>query len=100
MSRLNKETIKKLTQLSRIGCTEEEQDALLKDLEKILVYFDQLEEIDTENVAPCNQVIPDIANVMREDVVGQTLSRDKFLANAPSKPFAGMIRVPPVLKQS
>lgn len=99
MSTLNKETIKKLTQLSRIACTEEEQDKLLSDLEKILAYFEQLKEVDTENVTPCNHVLADIVNVMRDDVVGPTLSRDKFLANVPAKPFAGMVRVPPVIKQ-
>lgn len=100
MSKLNKEIVKKLTQLSRIACTEEEQDSLLRDLEKVLAYFEQLEEIDTSNVAPCKHVLPNVVNVMREDVVGATLSREDFLRNAPSKPFAGMIRVPPVLKQS
>lgn len=100
MSNLNKETIKKLTQLSRIACTEEEQDSMLRDLEKILSYFDQLNEINTDSVTPCNHVLSEIVNPMREDVIGQTLSRDKFLANAPAKPFAGMVRVPPVIKQS
>lgn len=98
MSNLNKETIKKLTQLSRIACTEEEQDKLLSDLAKILTYFEQLEQINTDNVPPCNHVLADIVNVMRDDVIGPTLSREKFLANAPAKPFAGMIRVPPVIK--
>lgn len=100
MSKLTKETIKKLTQLSRIACTDQEENDLLRDLEKILVYFEQLEEINTDNVLPCNQVIPGIVNVMREDVVSDILPRDKFLANVPGKPFAGMVRVPPVLKQS
>ncbi len=100
MTKLNKETIKKLTQLSRIACTEEEQDKLLQDLGKILDYFEQLSEINTDNVTPCNHVLAGIVNVMREDVVGPTLSRDKFLADAPAKPFAGMIRVPPVIKPS
>jgi len=99
MSKLTKETIKKLTQLSRIACTEEEQESLLRDLEKVLVYFEQLNEIDTENVEPCNHVIPDIVNVMREDEVGPTLPQEEFFRNAPAKPFDGMIRVPPVLKQ-
>lgn len=97
MANLDKETIKKLTRLCRIDCTEEEQDALLIDLKKILEYIEQLQEIDTENVPPCNQVLDNMANVTREDVVGQTLDRDFFLANAPSH-TAGMVRVPPVMK--
>lgn len=99
MALLNKQTIKMLTSLSRISCTEEEQEALLTDLQKILNYIDQLNEVDTENTPPCNQVIPNMANVMREDEVGMTLPRAIFLANAPAQAqIGGMIRVPPVLK--
>lgn len=99
MSKLNKESIKSLIQLSRIDCSEEEQAALLQDLAKILAYIEQLQEIDTENVPPCNQVLAGMSNVMRDDVVGETLSRDVFLSNAPSQ-IGGMIRVPPVMKAS
>ena len=97
MSNLNKETIKTLVRLSRIECTEEEQDSLLNDLAKILTYFKQLEEIDTENVSPCNQVLEGMANVMREDTVGEPMPRETFLSNVPSQ-IGGMIRVPPVIK--
>lgn len=99
MAELNKETIRNLIQLSRIDCTEEEQQALLKDLQQILAYFEQLQEIDTEDVLPCLHVLEGIANVTREDLVGETMPREVFLANAPSQ-IGGMIRVPPVIKQS
>ncbi len=99
MAKLDKETIKKLTQLCRIDCTEEEQEAILADLERILGYIEQLNEINTDNVRPCNQILENMANVMREDVVGETLDRDAFLANAPAH-IGGMIRVPPVIKQN
>lgn len=98
MSDLNKDTIKYLTQLCRIDCSEEEQENLLRDLKKILEYIAQLQNINTENVPPCNQVLEDLINVMREDDIGGILNRDDFLANAPSH-IGGMIRVPPVLKQ-
>lgn len=99
MANLDKETIKKLTHLCRIECDEEEQEALSHDLKKILDYIEQLQQIDTEHVLPCNQVLDDMANVTREDIVGETLSREAFLANAPSH-IGGMIRVPPIIKQS
>lgn len=97
MSQLDKESIKALIGLCRINCTEQEQEALLADLKKILIYIDQLNEVATDNVAPCNQVIAGMTNVMRSDEVGQTLPRELFLENAPSQ-IGGMIRVPPVLK--
>ena len=97
MAKLNKDVIKTLTKLSRIQCTEEEQEALLQDLQKIVAYIEQLEEVDTEGIPPCNHVLEEIVNVMREDEVGETLPREEFLKNAPDQ-VGGMIRVPPVFK--
>ena len=99
MAQLDKEILKNLTQLSRIDCTEEEQDSLLQDLKNILAYVDQLNEVDTDNVLPCNHVLEEVSNVVREDVAGEVMPRDLFLSNAPSQ-VGGMIRVPPVIKQT
>jgi aspartyl-tRNA(Asn)/glutamyl-tRNA(Gln) amidotransferase subunit C len=99
MAELDKKTIKSLIELSRIDCTEEEQEAILNDLKKILHYVDLLEEVDTTHVPPCRHVLDDMANVMRDDVIGELLPREVFLANAPSH-VGGMVRVPPIIKQS
>lgn len=99
MAQLDKETIKQLSRLSRIECTEQEQEAIFADLKKILDYIEQLQEVDTHDTPPCCQVLEGMANVMREDVVGPVLDRQLFLANAPSH-VGGMIRVPPVIKPS
>lgn len=99
MADLNKETIKQLSRLCRIHCTEEEEESLLQDLKKILNYIELLQQINTDNVPPCNQVLEDQSNVFRDDVVGSVLDKEAFLANAPSH-VGGMIRVPPIIKQS
>jgi aspartyl-tRNA(Asn)/glutamyl-tRNA(Gln) amidotransferase subunit C len=97
---IDKETVKKLAQLCRIECTEEEQEKLLEDLQKILHYIDQLDEIETTNVAPLNHVLEDFYNITREDIIASPLlEREVFLNNAPSH-VAGMVRVPQVIKQS
>lgn len=99
MADINKERIAALVRLSRIKCTEEEQEALFKDLHKILSYFEMLNEIDTSDVPVCNHVLENVVNVMREDLVGDTLPRELFLSNAPSQ-IGGMIRIPPVIKSA
>ena len=99
MVQFDKETIQNLILLSRIECTEEQKEALLGDLKKIIAYFEQLNEINTDNVPPCDHVLADMNNVMREDTVGATLPRELFLSNAPSH-IGGMIKVPPVIKQN
>ncbi len=98
MANIDRDLIKKLSELCRIGCSDEEIDALLTDMKEIVGYFEQLAEIDTENTAPCNSVIKDMANVMREDEQGKTMPRETFLSNAPEQ-VSGLIRVPPVIKK-
>lgn len=99
MTRLDKKMIHKLVQLSRINTSEDEEEKLLKDLSSILEYVEQLNEVQTDDVPPCNIVLDDLGNVMREDSVKTIMPRDKFLMNAPDQ-IGGMIRVPPVLKKT
>lgn len=99
MAKLDKQTIKSLTQLSKIKCTEEEEESLLKDLESILAYVEQLEEVETENVSACNYIVELNQNVWREDIANQGMSREAFLSNAPAQ-IGGLVKVPPVIKQS
>ena len=96
---MDRESLKKISRLARIGLKDDEVDSLVEDLKKILAYVEQLGEVDTENVLPTNHVIPEMINVMRTDEVGQTLEREVFLKNAPDQ-VGGMIRVPPVIKGS
>ena len=97
MANLDKETIKNLTKLCRIDCSEEEQLSLLEDLKKILDYINQLEEVDTANIEPCYHVLDNVVNVTREDIACGTMPREVFLALAPSH-AGGLIKVPPVMK--
>jgi aspartyl-tRNA(Asn)/glutamyl-tRNA(Gln) amidotransferase subunit C len=94
---MTNEEIEKLSKLCRIACSDEEKDKLRNNLTKILSYVDQLKQIDTTGVPPCNTVLSELSSVMREDEVGETLSRDTFLDNAPAH-VGGMIRVPPVIQ--
>ncbi len=98
MADLTRDTVKKISELCRIGCTEEEITALLHDLKDILGYVEQLGEVDTANVPPCNHVLKEMQNVMREDAVKETLPRETFLANAPEQ-ISGLIKVPTVIKK-
>lgn len=94
---IDSEGIEKLTELSRIACTDEEKERLRWDLNTIADYIALLEEVDTAGVEPCNRVLETVKNGMREDEPGKTLDRALFLANA-QEHVAGLVRVPPVLK--
>ncbi len=97
MPAFDEKELNKLAKLCRIECTEDEKKALHAQLSHVLNYVEQLKEVDTEGVEPCLTVLKTLANVMREDEVGETLPRETFLANAPAH-VGGMIRVPPVIK--
>ena len=97
MSKLDKETIVKLSRLSRIRCSEQEVETLKENLQSILGYIDQMKEVDTENVPPCNHVSEEIEMITRSDEPSASLSRETFLKNSPSH-VGGMVRVPPVIK--
>ncbi len=99
MPSLDKKTIANLTQLSRIECSAEEQEKLLKDFQSILAYIELLQEVDTSQTHPCDHLLEGIVNVMREDNIGTILPRDVFLSNVPQH-SGGYVKIPPVLKQA
>jgi aspartyl-tRNA(Asn)/glutamyl-tRNA(Gln) amidotransferase subunit C len=97
MQSFDDKAFEKLSKLCRIECTEEEKEQFTKSLASIIDYVAQLNEVDTDDIPPCNQILPSLVNVMREDEIHGILPRELFLKNAPSH-IGGMIRVPPVLK--
>ncbi len=99
MATLDQKTIKYLADLSRIAVSADEEEALLKDLKKILGYIEQLDEVDTSQVEPCTYVTKALTETpLREDVVESTFTRDAFLKGAPQQ-ISGMVRVPPVINK-
>ncbi|MCB1116200.1 MAG: Asp-tRNA(Asn)/Glu-tRNA(Gln) amidotransferase subunit GatC [Chlamydiia bacterium] len=97
MTFFDEETLVHLSKLCRIDCEGEELKDLLKNLQAILRYMEELKEIDTENVPVCNHVSEHVESFMRDDEVTETLDRETFLKNSPSQ-VGGMVRVPTVIK--
>jgi aspartyl-tRNA(Asn)/glutamyl-tRNA(Gln) amidotransferase subunit C len=98
MTTISEEELEKLMHLCRIACSSEEKEVLKRHLSKMLVHMEELNNIDTQHVAPCLHVLASHQNVMREDVEGELLPREVYLANVSSH-VGGMIRVPPILKE-
>ena len=87
-----------LEKLCRIQFTDEEKKEMLNNMNNILKHMEELNQINTDNVQPCSYVTQQaFTNVFRKDEIGETLSRDAFLENAPDK-ISGMLRTPPVMK--
>ena len=98
MAKVTEESLIHLAKLCRIGCSDKEREALLKDFRQIVEYVEQLSKINTEGIEPCSCVTRGHAQTpLREDIPENTLDRDLFLKGAPSS-IAGLVRVPTVLK--
>jgi aspartyl-tRNA(Asn)/glutamyl-tRNA(Gln) amidotransferase subunit C len=98
MSDLNEENVKDLSRLCRIEVTAEELPALFADLKRVLDYVELLQEVDVSQLSPHSHIEEQGIGSLREDVVGNHLSREIFLSNTPDH-VGGMVRVPPVIKQ-
>ena len=96
MSAISIDDVKKLAVLSALTVTDDEATALLKQLNEILGFVEQLNEVDTAGLEPTYQVTG-LENVMRDDkVIDYGLSREDLLKNAPDQ-HEGQIKVKRVL---
>ena len=81
---ISDETMEYVGILAKLELPEEEKEQAKKDMETMLDYIDQLNELDTTGVEPMSHVFP-VHNVFREDVVTNGDDRDNMLANAPEE---------------
>ncbi len=91
------ETIDKLANLSQLQFNESEKVALKSDLEKMIGFINQLEKVDTTGIEPL-QHISDAVNILREDELKGSITREEALLNAPSKDEQ-FFKVPKVIKK-
>lgn len=68
MTKLLREDILKLAQLSRLGLTDAEVDEFAEELTAILGYVEQLSDVDVQGLEPTSQVTG-LTNVTRLDTV-------------------------------
>jgi aspartyl-tRNA(Asn)/glutamyl-tRNA(Gln) amidotransferase subunit C len=97
MEDFKKEDLDKLKLLCRIECTQEEDEKLLKNLKSIFQHIATLQTAQTEGIVGKHNLLECESNVMGEDTVGQILSNEEFLQNAPDH-VGGMIKVPTVIQ--
>jgi aspartyl-tRNA(Asn)/glutamyl-tRNA(Gln) amidotransferase subunit C len=95
MSRISNEEVKHVANLARLAITEEETEKFTKQLDAIITFAEQLNELDTENVVPTYHVL-DMKNVLREDTPEKGLDHEEVLKNAPEQQD-GQFKVPSIL---
>jgi aspartyl-tRNA(Asn)/glutamyl-tRNA(Gln) amidotransferase subunit C len=85
---ISDETMEYVGILAKLELSPEEAKAAKKDMEEMLDYIDQLNELDTDGIEPMSHVFP-VNNVFREDVVANGDGSADTLANAPSMKDGG-----------
>ena len=86
--------------VARLACielTEEERTLFQQQLDEVLRYVEQLEELDVEGVEPTAHATA-LYNVLRPDEPQPGLRREEVLANAPSV-SREQFRVPKIIDQ-
>ena len=97
MTKITKEEVRKVAELARLELNENEINNHAKQLEKILEYIKQLEEIDTNEV-PCTTRAIEVINVFRKDEKLNFDCKEELLDLAPSREDE-YFKVPKILNE-
>ena len=94
---VNLKELEKIADLARLKLTDDEKKKFLEQINQILTYVEKLNELDTKDIVPLSHSM-ELINVMREDILRESLPREKALENAPSKTDE-FFRVPKVISK-
>lgn len=98
---LDREQVQHVAELAKLSFTDAELDHFVPQLEEIIDLFNQLAEVDTEQVKPMTTATDEV-NVLREDEAvksSEEMRQALLLANAPETED-GLIKVPAILDES
>jgi aspartyl-tRNA(Asn)/glutamyl-tRNA(Gln) amidotransferase subunit C len=76
------EQVEHVANLARLQISAGEKQDLTEQMNKILLYMEKLNELDTTGVDPTSHVV-DLYNAFRADAVKESLPREQTLDNAP-----------------
>jgi len=93
---VDKDTVRKVARLARIAVPEARLEPMARELNGILAWIEQLNEVDVKGVEPMTTPVA-MTLPMREDVVTDGDRQDEILANAP-RAEDGFFVVPKVVE--
>ena len=83
-AKIDAETVRRIARLARIAVADAEVEHLRGELNAILAFVEQLNEVDVANVEPMTSVTP-MAMTKRTDTVTDGGIADDILKNAPAR---------------
>ncbi len=93
---LSIDEVAKVAILARLRLSPEEIETFTGQLNSIVHFVEQLQNLDTATVEPLAHGV-EVRNVFRDDALGPALTREKALANAPKRNEESFL-VPAVLE--
>jgi aspartyl-tRNA(Asn)/glutamyl-tRNA(Gln) amidotransferase subunit C len=97
MPDVSREVVEHVSTLARLALSDEEIDRLQHEMGRILEHADRLQEVDTDDIEGTSHVIP-MTNVFREDEVGESLTPEEVVGNAPDA-ADDFFRVPRIVEE-
>jgi aspartyl-tRNA(Asn)/glutamyl-tRNA(Gln) amidotransferase subunit C len=94
--KITREDVGYVAKLAKLSIPEEEKEKIASQLEPILNYVNQLNELDTKGVEPTSHAVL-TENVFREDRLSPSLPVEVALQNAPQQE-KGFFKVPKVIE--
>lgn len=94
---VNDAMVEKLAHLSRLQFNEIEKAEIKSDLQRMIAFVEKLNELDLNGVEPLLHMSDEV-NVLRDDEVKGSISREEALKNAPLHDEQ-FFKVPKVIKK-
>ena len=95
MSHISADDVRKVAKLARLNLPDDKIATYTGQLESILGYVSQLEQVDTTGVPETTRAV-EVTNVTRQDGVDPTPVREEILNQAPQRE-GDCFRVPKIL---
>lgn len=89
--------VERIASLSKLEFSEEEKVSITEDMNRMLDFVQQLQQVDTTDVKPLIYMLEEEA-VLREDKVVESITQKEALENAPESD-TDFIKVPKVLNK-
>ena len=95
---VNDALIDNLSNLARLRFSAGEKEEIRTDLQRMILFVEKLDELDTTGVEPLLHMSPE-TDVLRDDIPGGSVSRAAALSNAPATDGT-YFKVPKVIRKS
>lgn len=94
---VNDKMVEKVAHLARLKFDDSEKESIKIDLQRMIEFADKLNELNLDGVEPLLHMSEEV-NVLREDEIKGSISREDALKNAPEHDEE-FFKVPKVIKK-